>query len=87
MAKYKVEIKRAAVKEIESLPRKDILSVLEKIRSLANDPRSGDGKKLSGQEKYRIRCGNYQILYLIENDVLIVYVVKVGLFMGRRFSR
>ncbi|MEI8012263.1 MAG: type II toxin-antitoxin system RelE/ParE family toxin [Candidatus Omnitrophota bacterium] len=78
MAKFKVEIKRAAIKEIESLSRKDILSVLEKIRSLADDPRSGDGKKLSGQEKYRIRCGNYLILYLIENDARIVYVIKAG---------
>ena len=78
MAKYKVEIKRSAVKEIEVLPRKDILSILEKIRRLGDDPRPSDCKKLSGQEKYRIRCGDYRILYLIENDVLTIYIVKVG---------
>ncbi len=78
MAKYKVEIKRSAVKEIERLPRKEIQIVLDKIKALADDPRSSDGKKLSGQEKYRVRYGNYRILYLIEDDVLIVYIVKVG---------
>ena len=78
MAKYKVEIKRSAVKEIERLPCKEIKIVLDKIKALADDPRPCDCKKLSGQEKYRVRCGNYRILYLIEDDVLIVYVVKVG---------
>jgi len=78
MAKYKIEIKRSAVKEVERLPRKDILAVLDKIKLLADDPRPNDCKKLSGQEKYRIRCGDYRILYLIEDNILIVYVVKVG---------
>ncbi|MBF0331144.1 MAG: type II toxin-antitoxin system RelE/ParE family toxin [Candidatus Omnitrophica bacterium] len=78
MAKYKVEIKRSAVKEIESLPRKEILIILDRIRLLADDPRPRDVRKLSGDEKYRIRCGDYRILYLIEDDVLIIYVVKVG---------
>jgi len=78
MAKYKIEIKRSAVKEIECLPRKEILIILDKIKALAEDPRPADCKKLSGQEKYRVRCGNYRILYLIEDDVLIVYIVKVG---------
>jgi len=78
MAKYKVEIKRSAVKEIERLPRKEIQIVLDKIKALADDPRPSDCKKLSGQEKYRVRCGNYRILYLIEDAILIVYIVKVG---------
>ncbi len=78
MAKYKVEIKRSAVKEIERLPRKEIRIVLDKIKALADDPRPSDCKKLSGQEKYRVRCGNYRILYLIEDAILIVYIVKVG---------
>jgi mRNA interferase RelE/StbE len=78
MAKYKVEIKRSAVKEIERLPRREILIILDKIKLLADDPRPADCKKLSGQGKYRVRCGNYRILYLIADDVLIVYIVKVG---------
>ncbi|MFH1441004.1 MAG: type II toxin-antitoxin system RelE/ParE family toxin [Candidatus Omnitrophota bacterium] len=78
MEKYKLEIKKSAVKEIERLPRKDMKAVLERIESLSDNPRPHDCKKLSAQDKYRVRCGNYRILYSIEDDVLIVFVVKVG---------
>jgi len=78
MEKYKIEIKRSAVKEIERLSRNDILSILEVIKLLADDPRPQNSKKLSGQDKYRLRCGNYRILYLIEASVVTVYIVKVG---------
>lgn len=78
MGKYKVEIKKSAVREIERLPHRDIKAVLEKIESLSENHRPHDCKKLSAQEKYRVRCGNYRILYSIEDDILIVFVVKVG---------
>ena len=78
MEKYKVEIKKSAVQEIEHLPRRDIKIVLDKITSLAENPRPHDCKKLSAQEKYRIRCGDYRILYSIDDVILIVCVVKVG---------
>jgi len=78
MGRYRLEIKKSAVKEIERLPRKDMKAVLERIESLSDNPRPHDCKKLSAQEKYRVRCGNYRILYSIEDDILIVFVVKVG---------
>lgn len=77
MGRYRLEIKKSAVKEIERLPRKDMKAVLERIESLSDNPRPHDCKKLSAQEKYRVRCGNYRILYSIEDDILIVFVVKV----------
>lgn len=78
MAKYRLEIKRSAVKEIEKLPKQDLKHILKRIHDLAENPRPKDSKKLSGEEKYRIRFGDYRILYLIEDAVLIVYVVKVA---------
>lgn len=78
MGRYKVEVKRSAVKEIEALPGKGIRAVLDRIFSLADNPRPYDCQKLSGREQYRIRRGNYRILYNIEDDVLIVCIVKVG---------
>ncbi len=78
MGRYRVEIKKSAVKEIEHLPNKDMKAVLERIESLSENPRPHDCKKLSAQEKYRARCGDYRILYSIEDDILIVFVVKVG---------
>ena len=78
MEKYKVEIKKSAVKEIEHLPRRDIKIVLDKITSLAENPRPHDCKKLSAQEKYRIRSGDYRILYSIDDTILIICVMKAG---------
>lgn len=78
MGRYRVEIKKSAAKEIERLPRKDMKAVLDKIETLSENPRPHDCKKLSAQEKYRVRCGDYRILYSIEDDILIVFVVKVG---------
>jgi mRNA interferase RelE/StbE len=78
VAKYRIEIKKSAIKELEIIPSRDLSRIMERIESLAGDPRPAGSKKLSGEEKYRIRQGNYRILYLIEDDLLIVYVVKVA---------
>ena len=78
MGRYKIEIKKSAVKEIEDLPGKEIRAVLDKISFLADNPRPHNCQKLSGREQYRIRHGKYRILYGIEDDNLIVYIVRVG---------
>jgi mRNA interferase RelE/StbE len=51
---------------------------MERIGNLAENPRPPGAEKLSGQEKYRLRQGNYRIIYSIEENRLIVMVVKVG---------
>lgn len=78
MANFKIEIKKTAFKEIERLPLHDLKAVMEKIKSLSENPRPYGSKKLSSREDYRIRCGNYRIIYTIQDDVLIICVVKVG---------
>jgi mRNA interferase RelE/StbE len=78
VVRYRIEIKKSAIKELEIIPSRDLSRIMERIESLAGDPRPAGSKKLSGEEKYRIRQGNYRILYLIEDDLLIVYVVKVA---------
>ena len=78
MAKYKILIKPSAAKELDKLPKKDLRKVVAKINLLATDPRPPGYQKLSGQERYRIRQGNYRIIYGIEDIVKIVRIVKVG---------
>ncbi|MBI4309410.1 MAG: type II toxin-antitoxin system RelE/ParE family toxin [Candidatus Omnitrophica bacterium] len=78
MAKYSIEIKKSAAKEIETLPKHHLQAVIQKIHSLADNPRPPGCEKLSAQDKYRVRCGDYRILYTIEDMVLTVCVVKVG---------
>lgn len=76
--KYKIEIKRSAQKEIQSLPKKDAQRIVSKIQMLAEAPRGPDSKKLSAQERYRVRVGQYRILYEIHDQVLLITVVKVA---------
>ncbi len=79
MAKYRILIKPSAVKEIEAIsPKKDRQRIVGRISKLADNPRPPGCEKLSGQDKYRIRQGRSRIVYSIEDQDLIVYVVKVG---------
>lgn len=78
MASYSIEIKRSAAREIEGLPRKDRERVVARIGSLANDPRPPGCEKLSHDDKYRVRQGDYRILYQITDRRLVVTVVRVG---------
>ncbi|MEA5458173.1 type II toxin-antitoxin system RelE/ParE family toxin [Arcicella sp. LKC2W] len=79
MEVYKVVISKSAEKEISKLPVKEILKIKETILDLADNPRPYGVKKLEGfDEFYRIRKGNYRIIYTIEDDILTVEVLKVG---------
>ena len=79
MAKYKLVLKPSAVKEIEAVPRKkDRQQIIKRIGMLADNPRPPGCTKLSGYDRYRIRQGPYRIVYGIEDDELVVLVVKVG---------
>ena len=78
MANYKVFIKPSAAKELKYLPQKDLKRITKKIKSLSVEPRPQGCEKLSAQERYRLRQGNYRIVYSIEDGKLIVYVVKIA---------
>jgi len=78
MAKYNIEIKISAVKEIKDLPQKEIKKILSVIKDLSNTPRPLGCRKLSHEEKYRIRVGSYRILYFIKDDVLVIYIIKIA---------
>jgi mRNA interferase RelE/StbE len=78
MEKYNIQIRRSAEKEIEKLQKRDRQKVIGKIRSLREDPRPSGVKKLSGEEKYRLRQGNYRILYEVHDAIVTVVVVKVA---------
>lgn len=76
---YRIELKKSAAKEIRAIARKkDRQRVVERIAALANDPRPPGCTKLSGREAYRVRQGAYRIVYTVEDDALVVEVVKVG---------
>ena len=78
MAEYKVFFKTSAQKDFDAIPKKDVKRILNRIASLTEDPRLSGSEKLTGQERYRLRQGRYRILYIIQNDELTVWIVKVG---------
>jgi mRNA interferase RelE/StbE len=78
MEQYKVYIKRSAGKELGRIREKDRKKIIEKIRSLSFEPRPVGVKKLSGEEKYRLRQGDYRILYKIEAEIVTVTVVRIA---------
>ena len=77
MASYRLLIKPSAGKEIEALPKQDRRRIVAKITSLSRDPRPPGCEKLSGHDQYRLRQGNYRILYEIQ-DLDLVVVIGAG---------
>ena len=79
MALYKVEItKKVRKKDLPSIPLKDIRRIVDRIQKLAENPYPEDATKLKGRLEYRIRQGDYRILYIVEDDIVTVFVIKVG---------
>jgi len=79
MGRYRVFIKPSAVREIEGVAeKKQRRQIVAKIEALGDDPRPPGCEKLTGREQYRVRQGAYRIVYAVEDDRLVVYVVRVG---------
>ena len=78
MASYSVAIKRSAAKELEDVPRKDRQKLITKIQALAINPRPEGSEKLAGQDRYRIRQGDYRVLYEVDDAVVVVTVIRVA---------
>ncbi|HAD04602.1 MAG TPA: type II toxin-antitoxin system mRNA interferase toxin, RelE/StbE family [Desulfuromonas sp.] len=78
MGAYSILLKESVRKDIENIPRKDLQRIMERIGALADEPRPPGSEKLSGQERYRVRQGQYRIVYSIADAELTVWVVKVG---------
>jgi len=78
VASYRLFIKPSAAKEIEALPKKERIRVIHRIQDLSEDPRPPGCEKLSGQDKYRVRQGQYRIVYSVSDKELVICVVKIG---------
>lgn len=78
MASYSLRIKPSAVKELEVLPTKDRRKIIARIEGLASEPRPHGCEKLSGLEQYRVRQGDYRVVYSVDDGTRLVLVVKVG---------
>lgn len=76
--RYRVQISPKALRQLEALPKRMRERIDTRILALAGDPRPHGVKRLQGQEdRYRIRIGDYRVIYTIHDDVLLVLVVEV----------
>jgi len=78
MGAYKIFFKKSVWKDFKSIPDKDLTKILACIEALGKNPRQSGCKKLSGQEKYRLRYGRYRIIYSIQDKEPSIWIVKVG---------
>ena len=78
MARFRLTFKKSVAKDLRAIPPADIKRILNRIDTLADDPRGAGCIKLSAQERYRVRQGLYRIVYEIRDETLIVQVVKVA---------
>jgi len=76
---YKIEFRPAALRDLKSLPRDVLSRISRKISALADNPRPLGVEKLSGSEEdfYRIRIGDYRVLYTIKDQVMLIIIIKV----------
>jgi mRNA interferase RelE/StbE len=78
VAKYDLQVRPSVWKDVEKIPERDLKKILARIESLRGEPRSAASAKLSGLEYYRIRQGDYRIVYEIDDLHSIVTIAKVG---------
>ena len=78
MAEYKIYFKKSVWKDFQSIPKKDLKKIMKVIESFTKDPRPSGCRKLSGKERYRLRHGQYIIIYSIQDDEISIWIVKVG---------
>lgn len=78
MAPYELRFKPSVAKDPRGIPSADVRRILARIETLREDPRPPGSEKLSAQERYRLRQGDYRILYNLLDGELIVEIVKVG---------
>jgi mRNA interferase RelE/StbE len=78
MPLYKIEISETAIKQLNKLPQDITKDLIKAIQSLSENPRPSGCKKLKGRKGYRVRKGNYRIIYDVYDNILIVDVIAVG---------
>ena len=78
MAKFEITFRPSVAKDTKGIPSQDLKRIIDKINLLTDDPRPPGSTKLSGKDYYRIRQGDYRIVYEIVENRLVIVVIKIG---------
>jgi mRNA interferase RelE/StbE len=75
---FKIELRRIAQRSLDKLPPRDFKAVLEAVKALADSPRPNGVEKLKGVPLWRVRQGDYRIVYSINDIERMVIIVRIG---------
>jgi len=78
VSRYRIELRPAAARSLRKLDPQARRRIQGAIALLAHDPRPPGARALEGRTGQRVRVGDYRIIYTVENDVLLVVVVRLG---------
>lgn len=78
MARYELRVKPSVAKDLRGSPKADVKRIIKRMLALCDDPRAPGCEKLSGHELYRVRQGAYRIVNSIDDEHIIVEVIRVG---------
>jgi mRNA interferase RelE/StbE len=78
MARYDLRYLTSIARDLRGLPKADVRRVLAKAEKLRDDPYPRGSIKLAGRDRYRIRQGDYRILYAVDDTRVLVEIVKIG---------
>lgn len=78
MNQYKITLSKTAQKQLDKFPDNIAFPIIQNIKKLASNPRPQGYKKLKGRDGYRIRQGNYRIIYEIHDHILLITVIAIG---------
>ncbi len=77
MARYELRFRASVTKDLRDIPIADVRRILARVQTLRDDPRPPGCEKLSVQERYRLRQGNYRILYIVADAHVVVAFIVV----------
>ena len=77
---YEIRVSEKAEKDFTGIQQKEVIKIIDRIELLSSDPRPKGSKKIkvSDDNLYRVRQGNYRILYIVEDEIRIVEVKRIG---------
>jgi mRNA interferase RelE/StbE len=75
---YAITIERRALKSLQKISKSDRTKIIQAIEKLAEDPRPVGAKKLTGRDGWRLRIGDYRVLYDITDTICQILVVDLG---------
>ncbi|MEQ1848721.1 MAG: type II toxin-antitoxin system RelE/ParE family toxin [Nitrospira sp.] len=75
---YSLLFKKSAERDLRKIPKADLQRIIQRIKELAAIPRPSNSEKLAGQDSYRIRQGDYRIVYTIDDNQKLIEIIKIG---------